>query len=355
MNSTVLITGATGGIGYEFVKLFAANNFHIIAVGRNQEELDKLYSEFGGNIDSEIVCMKADLSDKMQVYDLLNYIKGSGREIDVLVNNAASAVFGEFICSDIEEEIASINTNISAFTIITKAILKANGVIGIWNANSNGDDIEIYLDDSRKSPHKTINMLRQQRERSKGVSYMSLSDFVAPKETGLHDYVGGFAVTTGIGIEEHLERFQKDNDDYNKIMLQSLADRLAEAFAELMHKKVRTELWGYSKNESLTNDDLIKESYIGIRPAPGYPACPDHTEKITLFSLLDAENNTGIKLTESLAMYPAAAVSGLYFAHKDSRYFGIGKIAKDQAEDYAARKGVSIDIVEKWLSPNLGY
>ena len=213
----------------------------------------------------------------------------------------------------------------------------------------------IYLDDSRKSPHKTINMLRQQRERSKGVSYMSLSDFVAPKQTGLHDYVGGFAVTTGIGIEEHLERFQKDNDDYNKIMLQSLADRLAEAFAELMHKKVRTELWGYSKNESLTNDDLIKESYIGIRPAPGYPACPDHTEKITLFSLLDAENNTGIKLTESLAMYPAAAVSGLYFAHKDSRYFGIGKIAKDQAEDYAARKGVSIDIVEKWLSPNLGY
>ncbi len=239
--------------------------------------------------------------------------------------------------------------------IIEEKWLKANGVIGIWNANSNGDDIEIYLDDSRKSPHKTINMLRQQRERSKGVSYMSLSDFVAPKETGLHDYVGGFAVTTGIGIEEHLERFQKDNDDYNKIMLQSLADRLAEAFAELMHKKVRTELWGYSKNESLTNDDLIKESYIGIRPAPGYPACPDHTEKITLFSLLDAENNTGIKLTESLAMYPAAAVSGLYFAHKDSRYFGIGKIAKDQAEDYAARKGVSIDIVEKWLSPNLGY
>lgn len=239
--------------------------------------------------------------------------------------------------------------------IIEEKWLKANGVIGIWNANSVGDDIEIYLDDSRKSPHKTISMLRQQRERSKGVAYMSLSDFVAPKETGLHDYVGGFAVTTGIGIEEHIERFQKDNDDYNKIMLQSLADRLAEAFAELMHKKVRTELWGYSKNESLTNDDLINESYIGIRPAPGYPACPDHTEKQTLFSLLDAENNTGIKLTESLAMYPAAAVSGLYFAHKDSRYFGVGKIAKDQAEDYAARKGMPIDVVEKWLSPNLGY
>jgi 5-methyltetrahydrofolate--homocysteine methyltransferase len=251
------------------------------------------------------------------------------------------------------------NLFIDAQTLLKRIIeekwLKANGVIGIWNANSKGDDIEIYLDDSRKSPHKTISMLRQQRERSKGVPYMSLSDFVAPKETGLHDYVGGFAVTTGIGIEEHLEKFQKDNDDYNKIMLQSLADRLAEAFAELMHKKVRTELWGYSKNESLTNDELIKESYVGIRPAPGYPACPDHTEKITLFSLLDAENNTGIKLTESLAMHPAAAVSGLYFAHKDSRYFGVGKIAKDQAEDYAARKGVSIDVVEKWLSPNLGY
>jgi 5-methyltetrahydrofolate--homocysteine methyltransferase len=251
------------------------------------------------------------------------------------------------------------NLFIDAQTLLKRIIeekwIKANGVIGIWNANSNGDDIEIYLDDSRKSPHKTISMLRQQRERSKGVPYMSLSDFVAPKETGLHDYVGGFAVTTGIGIEEHLEKFQKDNDDYNKIMLQSLADRLAEAFAELMHKKVRTELWGYSKNESLTNDELIKESYVGIRPAPGYPACPDHTEKITLFSLLDAENNTGIKLTESLAMHPAAAVSGLYFAHNDSRYFGVGKIAKDQAEDYAARKGVSIDVVEKWLSPNLGY
>ncbi len=239
--------------------------------------------------------------------------------------------------------------------IIEEKWLKANGVIGIWNANSVGDDIEIYSDDSRKTPVKTIRMLRQQRERSIGVPYMCLSDFIAPKESGLHDYIGGFAVTAGLGIEEHIERFQKDNDDYSKIMLQALADRLAEAFAELMHKKVRTELWGYSKNESLTNDELIRESYVGIRPAPGYPACPNHTEKITLFSLLDAEDNTGIKLTESMAMYPASSVSGLYFAHKESKYFGVQKIAKDQVEDYAKRKGVTVDVAEKWLAPNLGY
>ncbi len=239
--------------------------------------------------------------------------------------------------------------------IIEEKWLKANAVVGIWNANSNGDDIEIYVDDERKEVYKTFHMLRQQRERSAGVPYLCLADFIAPKDSEIHDYAGGFAVTAGIGIEEHLERFAKDNDDYSKIMLQALADRLAEAFTELMHKKVRTQLWGYSKNEELNNDELINEKYAGIRPAPGYPACPDHTEKITLFSLLDAEKNTGIKLTESMAMYPAASVSGLYFAHKESRYFGVQKIAKDQTEDYAKRKGLPLVTVEKWLSANLGY
>lgn len=233
--------------------------------------------------------------------------------------------------------------------------LKANAVAGIWNANANGDDIEIYADDERSEVHKTIHMLRQQRQRSEGVPYLCLSDFIAQKSTGIRDYVGGFAVTAGIGIEEHIERFQKEHDDYGKIMLQALADRLAEAFAELMHRKVRRELWGYAKNEELSNEELISEKYLGIRPAPGYPACPDHTEKLTLFKLLDAENSAGIRLTESMAMYPAASVSGLYFAHPESRYFGVQKIAKDQVADYACRKGISVEEAEKWLSANLGY
>ena len=248
-----------------------------------------------------------------------------------------------------------IDAQVMLKKIIEEKWLKANAVVGIWNANSNGDDIEVYVDDERKEVYKTLHMLRQQRERSKGVPYLCLSDFLAPKDSGVHDFIGGFAVTAGIGIEKHLERFQSENDDYGKIMLQALADRLAEGFAELMHKKVRTELWGYSKDELLSNEELIGEKYRGIRPAPGYPACPDHTEKITLFKMLDAENNTGIKLTESMAMYPAASVSGLYFAHRESRYFGVQKIAKDQVEDYAARKGITVEAAEKWLAANLGY
>ena len=167
--------------------------------------------------------------------------------------------------------------------------------------------------------------------------------------------MGGFAVTTGIGIEDLVKRFEKDHDDYNVIMIKALADRLAEAFAELMHHKVRTELWGYSSEEALSNEELIKEKYQGIRPAPGYPACPDHTEKRTLFDLLEVEKNTGISLTESFAMYPAASVSGFYFAHPQSKYFGLGKIDKDQVEDYAKRKNMSVSEVEKWLAPNLCY
>ncbi|HMS65688.1 MAG TPA: vitamin B12 dependent-methionine synthase activation domain-containing protein, partial [Ignavibacteria bacterium] len=239
--------------------------------------------------------------------------------------------------------------------IIKEKWLQAKGVIGIWNVNSVGDDIEVYTDESRKEVKKVFHTLRQQGQKSSNVPNIALSDFIAPKETGLNDYFGGFAVTAGIGIEKWIKKFADDHDDYNKIMLQALGDRLAEAFAELMHKKVRTEYWGYSKDEKLGNDDLIKEKYVGIRPAPGYPACPDHTEKWLLFEMLDAEKNAGIKLTESLAMYPASSVSGMYYAHPQSRYFGLGKIGKDQVEDYAERKGMKIGEIERWLSSNLNY
>ena len=184
---------------------------------------------------------------------------------------------------------------------------------------------------------------------------ISLADFVAPKETGIKDYIGGFAVTTGLGIDKYIQQFEADHDDYNSILLKALADRLAEAFAELMHKKVRAKYWGYATNEQLNNEDLIKERYKGIRPAPGYPACPDHTLKRELFRLLDAEKNAEIQLTESLAMFPTAAVSGFYFGHPQAKYFGLGKIAKDQVEHYAQTKNIAVEEAEKWLSPNLNY
>jgi 5-methyltetrahydrofolate--homocysteine methyltransferase len=239
--------------------------------------------------------------------------------------------------------------------IIADKSLQAKGVIGFWPANSVGDDIELYTDESRTQVYKTIHTLRQQSEKVKNEPYYALSDFVAPKESGIADYWGGFAVTTGIGCDELVAVFEKNYDDYNSIMVKALADRLAEAFAERMHELVRKEFWAYSHDEVLSSEELIKEKYIGIRPAPGYPACPDHTEKATLFEVLDAENATGIHLTESFAMYPTAAVSGFYFAHPQSRYFGLGKINKDQVVDYAKRKNMALEDVERWLSPNLGY
>lgn len=239
--------------------------------------------------------------------------------------------------------------------IIKNKSLQANGVIGFWPANSVGDDIELYTDESRSTVFKRIHTLRQQSEKAKDEPYYALSDFIAPKETGIADYWGGFAVTAGLGCDELVAEFVKNFDDYSSIMVKGLADRLAEAFAEKMHELVRKEHWGYAAEEELSNTDLIKEKYVGIRPAPGYPACPDHTEKRTLFDLLEAEKNTGLELTESFAMYPTAAVSGFYFSHPESRYFGLGKIAKDQVEEYAARKQQPFEEVEKWLSPNLGY
>jgi 5-methyltetrahydrofolate--homocysteine methyltransferase len=235
--------------------------------------------------------------------------------------------------------------------IVTGKRLKAKAVIGFWPANADGDDIVL----TAEGKTVTIHTLRQQSEKVNGEPYYALSDFVAPKDLGIPDYFGGFALTTGIGCDEMVAEFEKDHDDYNSIMVKALADRLAEAFAERMHELVRKEYWGYAKEENLTNQELIKEQYAGIRPAPGYPACPDHTEKGTLFELLDAEQKIGLILTESYAMYPTAAVSGFYFAHPQSRYFGLGKITKDQVSDYAVRKNLTLDEAEKWLSPNLAY
>ena len=235
--------------------------------------------------------------------------------------------------------------------IVDEKLLTARAVIGFWPANAVGDDI---LLEAEGKP-VTIHTLRQQAEKIDGDPYYALSDLVAPKESGKTDYFGGFALTTGIGVDEMVAEFERNYDDYNSIMAKALADRLAEAFAERMHELVRKEYWGYAQDEQLSNQELIKEQYAGIRPAPGYPACPDHTEKETLFSLLDAENKIGLKLTESFAMYPTAAVSGFYFAHPQSRYFGLNKITKDQVEDYAIRKNMSLEDTERWLSPNLAY
>jgi 5-methyltetrahydrofolate--homocysteine methyltransferase len=232
--------------------------------------------------------------------------------------------------------------------------LTANAVMAIYPAHSvGGEDVVLYTDESRNKVLTTFHFLRQQNKKKEGVPNLSLADFVAPADSGVADYFGGFAVTAGIGIEEVVARFQKDHDDYNVILLKALADRLAEAFAELMHEKVRKELWGYQADEVLSNDELIAEKYQGIRPAPGYPACPDHTEKAILFDLLDAEKEAGVKLTESYAMYPASAVSGFYIAHPQAKYFGLGKILEDQLENYAARKGKPTDEMRKWLMPNL--
>ena len=241
--------------------------------------------------------------------------------------------------------------------LVQEKWLTNKAVIGIWPANAVGDDIEIYSDESRNEVIAKHHMVRQQSKKAKGEHNMSLADFVAPKETGLADYMGGFAVTAGLGIEEHIERFEKDHDDYSSILLKALADRLAEAFTEFMHEKVRKEIWGYGATEQLTNDDLIKEEYRGIRPAPGYPACPDHTEKWTLFKLLDAEKNTGITLTDSLAMYPASSVSGWYFAHPLSKYFGIGRIERDQVEKIAFKPAALQAVTthfDAWGKPTRG-
>jgi 5-methyltetrahydrofolate--homocysteine methyltransferase len=238
--------------------------------------------------------------------------------------------------------------------IIDGKLLRAKGVYGLFPANSQGDDITIYASETRSENISVFHTLRQQIEKPQGDFHYALADFVAPQSSGKADYIGGFAVTTGIGIEALCQRFEQDHDDYNSIMAKALADRLAEAFAEWLHREVRRE-WGFGQDEQLTNQELIQEKYRGIRPAPGYPACPDHTEKHHLFELLQVEKTIGIQLTESYAMYPAASVSGFYFAHPQAKYFSVGKLKQDQIQDYAKRKDMEVSVVERWLSPNLGY
>jgi 5-methyltetrahydrofolate--homocysteine methyltransferase len=238
--------------------------------------------------------------------------------------------------------------------IVAERLLTARAVYGFFPANSHGDDIVLYTDASRKTELARFHTLRQQKESQRARPQYALADFIAPHESGLIDYLGAFAVTAGHGTDELVRRFEKDHDQYNAIMAKALADRLAEAFAEYLHKRARID-WGYGKEENLSPEDLIAGLYRGIRPAPGYPACPDHTEKNILFSLLNVEEATGITLTENFAMFPAAAVCGLYFANKEARYFAVNAIGRDQVESYAARKGMGVAEVERWLAPVLGY
>ena len=268
-----------------------------------------------------------------------------GRYPDVL-NNAATSEQARSLLAD---------ANAMLDRMERERWVHARGVVGIFPANGVGDDIEVYADEARTTVLTTLRGLRQQGQHREGVSNKCLSDFIAPKETGIADHVGAFSVTAGLGLEERLLAFKADLDDYSAILLESLADRLAEAFAERLHEKVRRELWGYAPDEHLSMDDLIHERYAGIRPAPGYPACPEHTEKETLMALLGGEERTGIRLTESMAMWPGASVSGWYFAHPDSQYFVVGRLGRDQVESYAERKGWDLRTAERWLGPNLGY
>ena len=238
--------------------------------------------------------------------------------------------------------------------IIRDKLLTARGVYGFWPAASLGDDILLYAGETRTAELTRFHTLRQQWERKGQTAFHALADFIAPVDSGRRDYLGAFAVTAGIGCDDLVRAFEADHDDYNSIMTKALADRLAEAFAELLHQQARIE-WGFGRGENLSPDDLIGEKYRGIRPAAGYPACPDHTEKRILFDLLEAESNAGIRLTENFAMTPAASVSGLYFGHPESHYFAVDRIARDQAESYARRKNLPLGEIEKWLAPNLGY
>jgi 5-methyltetrahydrofolate--homocysteine methyltransferase len=286
-----------------------------------------------------------ELRDYIDWQPFFNAWEMKGKFPDIL-NNPASAEAARKLWDDAQTMLDKL---------IAEKWIRAAGVFGLFPANAVDDDIEVYTDETRTAVRATLHELRQQTEHREGVPHRSLADFVAPASTGLHDYVGAFAVTAGLGVTEKIKEFKAALDDYSAILLESLADRLAEAFAERLHQRVRTEFWAYQPDENLDNEALIKESYVGIRPAPGYPACPEHTEKQVIWDLLDVHANTGIELTDSMAMWPGAAVSGLYFSHPQSQYFVLGQIGRDQVEEYAKRKGWTVEEAEKWLSPNLGY
>ena len=287
----------------------------------------------------------AELRDYIDWVPFFNAWEMKGRFPDIL-NNPASGEAARKLYEDAQEMLDRL---------IKDKWLTANAVLGFFPAAAVGDDTVLYRDEARTEPLATLHHLRQQGEHRDGVPHKSLADFVAPESTGLTDYVGAFAVTAGLGSQVKIEEFKAQLDDYSAILLESLADRLAEAFAERLHERVRKELWGYAADEELDSEALIGERYEGIRPAPGYPACPEHTEKQTLWELLDVEKATGIELTDSMAMWPGAAVSGWYFSHPQSQYFVVGRIGRDQVESYAERKGWTMAEAERWLSPNLGY
>ncbi|MCH9641352.1 MAG: methionine synthase [Actinomycetia bacterium] len=289
----------------------------------------------------------AELREYIDWQPFFNAWELKGRFPDIL-NNPASGETARKLYDDAQEMLD---------TLIKEKWLTANGVIGFFPANAEpgGDDIEVYTDETRTEVMVTLRNLRQQGKHREGIPNRSLGDYIAPRDTGLADYVGAFAVTAGLGSQEKVAEFKADNDDYSGILLESIADRLAEAFAERMHQRVRKEFWGFQRDEQLDNEALIREKYVGIRPAPGYPACPEHTEKATLWELMDVDERTGIELTESMAMWPGAAVSGWYFSHPQSQYFVVGRMAQDQVADYARRKGWTLAEAERWLGPNLGY
>ncbi|MFZ1163012.1 vitamin B12 dependent-methionine synthase activation domain-containing protein, partial [Mycobacterium sp.] len=287
----------------------------------------------------------AELREYIDWQPFFNAWEMKGRFPDIL-NNPASGETARKLYDDAQEMLD---------TVIKEKWLTANGVIGFFPANAVGDDIEVYTDETRAEVLTTLHNLRQQGEHREGIPNRSLGDYIAPKDTGLADHVGAFAVTTGLGSQDKIVEFKAANDDYSAILLESIADRLAEAFAERMHQRVRKEFWGFQPDEKLDNEALIGEKYVGIRPAPGYPACPEHTEKATLWELMDVQERTGIELTESMAMWPGAAVSGWYFSHPQSQYFVVGRMAQDQVADYAKRKGWTLQEAERWLGPNLGY
>ena len=287
----------------------------------------------------------AELRDYIDWQPFFNAWEMKGRFPDIL-NNPATGETASALYADAQAMLDRV---------IEEKWLRARAVFGLFPANAVGDDTELYTGADRSEVLATLHHLRQQGDHRDGVPNRSLADYVAPRETGLPDHVGAFAVTAGIGITERIEAFRKESDDYSAILLESLADRLAEAFAERLHQRVRTEFWGHVADEDLANEDLIAEKYVGIRPAPGYPACPEHTEKRILWELLDVEANAGITLTDGMAMWPGASVSGWYFSHPQSQYFVVGRVGREQVAEYAERKGWTLAEAERWLSPNLGY
>lgn len=399
MNIPLLIGGATTSRIHTAVKIdpsYSGPIVHVLDASKAvpvSSELYKKNSTYGTQIKEEYAKARLDYEDKKSDKKYISYkeAKSNKLEIDLGYKVKTPNIIGNqpFKNYDLEEireyvdwtpffqtwmlkgkfpkildheivgnEATKLfkDANVMLNEIIKNKSLQAHGVVGIYPAHSIDDsDVQIFKHENHSERLDTFSFLRQQGKKAETLPNLSLVDFIASKESGESDYIGFFAVTAGIGIEKLIEEYEKDHDDYKIIMVKAIADRLAEAFAELMHEKVRKELWGYSTNEKLENEDLIREKYQGIRPAPGYPACPDHTEKEKLFRLLDVEKNTGIILTESFAMYPAAAVSGFYFSRPESKYFGLGKISKDQLEDYSTRKNLSEKELENWLSENINY